>query len=178
MNPKAYDSKTENKDYAQTPWWVIKQIQGVSNYQIAHDVCASPETAKHKKFWTESDNCLTKDWNKLAIWEHDPCQCYWMNPPFSDAMTFTEKAANEAIKGCNVLGCVKYAPDTEWFQKNVVGRATALFIPDGRINYVKPDGSAFKNGVNFPTVFPLWTPIPPTGNPLRINFKRDKKKYS
>ncbi len=187
---KAYHSGDSEADNSQTPQWAINQIQEVANVKIVHDVCATDISAKADSWWTKDHDALKQWWYvQLASPHFTPLnKACWMNPPFSLAKEFTTKAADEALKGCVTIGCVKHAPDTDWFQE-MEKRATFIYVPDGRIQFLKADGTPFtridkktgkvvKSGANFPLCFPLWTPFNNGGEAKQIRFKRDQKRYS
>lgn len=171
MVAKAYHSGDSEADNSQTPWWIIRQIQDVANVKIKFDVCAEPRTAKAPKYFTKEDDALSRPWSILK-----GNSALWMNPPFSLASEFTTKAADEAQRGCVIIACVKHAPDATWFQE-MEKRATFIYVPDGRVNFRKPDGAAFKHGANFPLCFPIWTPFNSGNIAEQIRFKRDKAGY-
>ena len=196
MKANAYHSGDSEADNSQTPWWVVSQIQSVSNVIIGHDVCATASSAKSISYWTKDDDSLKIDWQIKATMNHLK-YAFFMNPPFSLAKQFTTKAADEALKGCVTIGCVKHAPDADWFQE-MEKRATFIYVPDGRIQFLKADGSAFmreekkknratglmeltgkmvRSGANFPLCFPLWTPFNNGGEAKQIRFKRDQKGF-
>lgn len=189
MENKAYHSGDSEADNSQTPQWAINQIQDVSNVQIVHDVCATKLSRKSLSYWDKEDDALSCDWiNAYGTDLFTTNQALWMNPPFSLAKEFTTKAADEALKGVVTIGCVKHAPDATWFQE-MEKRATFIYIPDGRIQFLKADGTQFmrkdkktgkqvKSGANFPLCFPLWTPFNNGGEAKQIRFKRDIKRYS
>lgn len=173
---KAYkNKKDEHGDYAQTPWWVIRQIQAITGYQIAWDVCAQVQTKKAPLAYIGGEiDALAINWcddmyGHFEEIENPPRNwAAWMNPPFSQAQEFTQKASFEASKGMVVIGCVKDAPDTTWYQEHVESNATVIYKPTSRIQFVKPDGTPFmrldkkqkkwvKSGTNFPVCFPVWT---------------------
>ena len=63
------------------------------------DVCASDENHKFPDYWKKSDNCLRRPW---------PIdRTCWMNPPFSSAKSFFEKAAKEAARGGQDCGHIQ-----------------------------------------------------------------------
>jgi site-specific DNA-methyltransferase (adenine-specific) len=53
------------------------------------DVCATPQTAKCRKFWTKDDDGLKQAW--------EPNKVYWMNGPYSQAGRWARK------QGCSTL---------------------------------------------------------------------------
>ena len=196
---KAYHSKSTEADNSQTPLWVIRQIQAVANISIVHDVCATEISSKAGAcYWSKEDDALSLDWaaefslNSCAPQLLAPNDALWQNPPFSLAAEFTTKAADEALKGVVTIGCVKHAPDSDWFIK-MEKRATFIYVPDGRIQFLKANGEPFvrqemkqgiptgrniPSGANFPVCFPLWTPFTNNGRAEFVRFKRDMEKYS
>lgn len=191
---KAYHSSDSEADNSQTPWWVIRQIQAVANVEIIHDVCATNLSKKSPSYWTKEDDALSASWiNAYSFGSgmFSANEACFMNPPFSLASEFTTKAADEALNGVVTIGCVKHAPDADWFQE-MEKRATFIYVPDGRIQFLRANGEPFerpemkggiptgknlKSGANFPLCFPLWTPFNNGGEAKQIRFKRDKAGY-
>jgi len=187
---KAYHSGESEADNSMTPRWLINQLESVVNVNIMHDVCATEKSAVSKSFWSKEDNALDKNWaDKLHKINtgYDQTNCLWMNPPFSQSKIFTLTAWQESIYGAFVLGCVKHAPDVDWFQE-VERKATFIYVPDGRIQFLKHDGTPFtrwckkqnkhvKSGANFPVCFPLWTPFNNGGQAKYVRFNRNKKAF-
>ena len=191
---KAYHSGESEADNSQTPQWLINQLQDVVNLEIIFDVCARPNSAKADNFFTKDHDALAQDWHECYIdgagmpkYSSQNC-ALWMNPPFSKAKDFTTKAADEALNGVVTLGCCVHAPDRTWFQE-MEKRATFIYVPDKRIQFLKHDGTPFtridphtkkevRSGANFPLCFPLWTPFNNGGEAKQIRFKTDKEKYS
>lgn len=191
---KAYHSGESEADNSQTPQWLINQLQEIVNIEIIHDVCARENSAKAKSYWTKDDDALSQHWHDAYVdsagmpkYSDQNC-ALWMNPPFSLAGLFTEKAALEAESGVVTLGCCVHAPDRTWFQE-MEKRATFIYVPDKRIQFLKHDGTPFtridphtnkkvRSGANFPLCFPLWTPFNSGGEAKQIRFKTEKDKYS
>lgn len=195
MNPSAYkNNAAEQNDYAQTPWWVIHQLVAVTGYAIAWDVCCLRDTAKARLAFNHEDHDALKiDW---FIEMQQPRRrgsmpinwAAYMNPPFSEAETWTKKASTEAAKGLVIIGCVKDAPDTNWYQQHVEQQATAIYKPTGRLQFIKPDGTPFtrtdpktgkqvRSGANFPVCFPVWTSLRLNQPAPIVRFKFDKARY-
>lgn len=82
---------------------------------------------------------------------------WWCNPPFDLKLDFIRKATIEAAKGHDGLMLVPYEPCTNWFVDEVEGFAKAAFEPDGRYQFLKPDGVTPKTGANFPVTFLLFS---------------------
>jgi len=102
---------------------------------------ASSEIANSKiqavKYFTQSDNCLKKDWIGNV----------WMNHPFSrdNNYSFIRKFVSEFEKGNMTQGCcITFAATSErWFQPLFKG--TQCFLAP-RTNYYLPNGTK-KTGV-------------------------------
>lgn len=187
MNNNAYkQTAATDNDLAQTPWFVIRQLQMLTGYNIMFDVCASPETAKAVFYWTEKHDALSQSWMQAMTYHRAATNdAMYMNPPFSKVDHWTYRASQEAMQGIVIIGCVKDAPDTDWYQDNVENEATVIYKPNSRLNFLKPDGTPFthinkhgkvvKSGPNFPICFPVWTPLR-TGQPAPIKrFKLNKE---
>lgn len=191
---KAYHSGESEADNSQTPWWLVRQLEQVVNVEFIHDVCAKENSAKAENYWTKEDDALSIPWhdaytNTAGMPKHSDQNCaLWMNPPFSMASQFTTKAADEANSGAVILGCCVHAPDRAWFQE-MEKRATFIYVPDKRIQFLKHDGTPFtrkdphtgktvRSGANFPLCFPLWTPFNNGGEAKQVRFITEKEKYS
>lgn len=143
------------------------------------DVAAEPETAKVDRFyvgpewlehyrlckdrdgittggkWPSSDKTIVGlDALNLA-WEQD----WWCNPPFDFKAEFIEQALIQTFdNGFSGMMALPHEPLTGWWRSLVEGRATAVYLPDGRYPYYESDGITLKRGVNFGTSFVLFTP--------------------
>lgn len=204
MNSTRNKSTTPDneKDLAQTPFAVVRQLEAILHMRIVLDVCAAGRTTKANKFFcapnaSEADklaavaaDALALDWNpyfiRAAAEDHlfNPsvsgiAPAAYMNPPFSRLPEFTEKAAEQARAGVPVIGCVKDDRTTKWYQRYIERAATFVLIPDGRIQYLKENGEPFKDkqgkrtSADFTTVFPVWLPYRATGAAIPISFNRN-----
>ena len=117
------------------------------NYAIEFDldVCASPENAKCRAFYTEGMQGLEQDW----VW----ARC-WMNPPYGREIgKWTSKARETAEHGGLVVGLLPARVDTKWWHRDCK-QFPHWFIP-GRVKFV-----GAKNAAPFPSVIVLfWNPI-------------------
>jgi len=185
----AYHGKESEADNSQTPPYIIDQIQRLTNATIVLDVCATTLSAKAPKFYTKKDDAMNQDWagdiykQALTYPKRVVNPAAWMNPPFSLANKFVRYAAEQARNGATILSCVKHAPDVSWFQF-IEATASYIWVPDGRIQFTKFDGSPFmrldkkqnkmvKSGANFPVCFPVWTPNINGGKAELIRFIRE-----
>ena len=64
MKPSAYHSGETEADNSQTPWWLIRQLQDITNLNFVHDICARENSVKSSSgsFWSKEDNALIIDW--------------------------------------------------------------------------------------------------------------------
>lgn len=205
MNSQRSKSNTPDneKDLAQTPVAAVRQIEELLGVRIVLDVCALKATAKAPAYICAPDatgedldrafavDALETDWLEVmktvafirhyhdGEFAHRPGAAF-MNPPFSRLAEFTEKAAAEARRGMTVIGCVKDDRVTDWYRRNVENAATFVLIPDGRIQFLKPDGGHFtnkktgqKSSADFVSVFPVWMPFRAAGPAIPILFRRN-----
>lgn len=77
----------------------------------------------------------------------------WCNPPFNNKTEFLERAFHFARQGLPAVCLVPYERSTEWWRSAVRNKATRVFIPDGRYNFLQVDGKTPKTGVNFLSCF-------------------------
>lgn len=165
------------RDRRATPWWLFRQIEALVGVPITHDVCAEPETAKCESFWTAEDDCLAKDWFGYAQhprFAEDPIFAFWMNPPYSTPGPFLEKAVAESEKGLIIVGLLPDDRGAKWYQEYIEDVATTVFVPDGRISFLGPDGNP-QPGNPKPSVIPVWTPWRPSRTDY-VRFRRDLPK--
>lgn len=174
-----------------TKWECFWDAQALYGRRFALDVAAEPETTKVNRFYTSlewlemragnhfkrgtgfADTYFNPDANIVGFdalttaWEPH----WWCNPPFDLKPEFISKAVAEARAGNPGMMLLPYEPLTQWWLEHVEGKAAAIYEPDGRYNFVEPDGITKKTGVNFGSVFVLFTPgyFPITH---RIRFKR------
>ena len=99
------------------------------------DVCANDENAKCRKYFTELDDGLSKDWSG------DIC---WMNPPYGRSIgKWMEKAYKESLKGATVVCLVPSRTDTKWWHD---------YAMKGSITFIK--GRLKFGGAKFNAPFP------------------------
>lgn len=146
-------TKKKERDLYATPINIFNRIQSVANIKFVHDVCALKNSAKCATWWNKKQNALKIKWSD----HFEANSPLWMNPPYSQLPEWTEKAALEAQNGLIIMGLVPDCRSSSWYENNLDGVATTAFIPDGRINFIRPNGTVADSNA-FPSVFPLWTP--------------------
>ena len=99
------------------------------------DVCALPENAKCKKFFSPSDDGLTQEWSGVC----------WMNPPFGREMKkWVKKAHDEWEKGATVVCLLPARTNTAWWHD---------WVMKGEVRFIRGE-VAFKGQKNG-----LWMPM-------------------
>lgn len=98
-----FSSKT---DLWETPLWFFEQLDAEFNFQT--DVCAIPENAKCKKFFTPEMDGLSQTWRGVC----------WMNPPYGrDIGRWMKKAFESSRGGATVVCLVPARTDTAWWHE-------------------------------------------------------------
>lgn len=113
-------------------------------YHFETDVCALPENAKCKRFFTPEMDGLKQEWTGVC----------WMNPPYGRQIgDWVRKAYESARDNLATVVCLLPArTDTKWFHDYILPHAHVQFIK-GRIKF----GGA-KNGAPFPSVVAVFFP--------------------
>jgi site-specific DNA-methyltransferase (adenine-specific) len=102
-----------------------------AQYKFTLDPCASDWNAKCKKYFTEKDNGLMKDWKKNVV---------FMNPPYGKALNdWMKKAYASYLGGATVVCLVPSATDTAWWHDYAM-KGEIVFLR-GRPRFVTPEGN-------------------------------------
>ncbi len=113
------------------------------------DVCATPENAKAARFFTRSDDGLSRRWVGRV----------WMNPPYGSRIgRWMRKAREESLAGAFVVCLVPARTDTAWWHDHAM-RGRVHFIR-GRLRF----GNS-KNAAPFPSALVVFEPG--SGDPWR-----------
>jgi phage N-6-adenine-methyltransferase len=106
------------------------------------DPCATAQSAKCAKFYTETDDGLTKSWAGERV---------FMNPPYGrEIYAWTRKARDS---GTLVVGLLPASCDLAWWHEDVVGHAEVRYIR-GRVRFLT-DGPYRASGF-FASVIVVW----------------------
>jgi phage N-6-adenine-methyltransferase len=117
----------------ETPANLFKKVD--EEFHFTLDVCALPENAKCKRFFSPDEDGLKQPWDGIC----------WMNPPYGREIgKWMEKAFNESQKGVVVVCLVPARPDTEWWHRFAL-RGEIRFLR-GRLKFGKA-----KSGAPFPS---------------------------
>ena len=124
----------------ETPQWLFDKLDKEFNFTI--DVCALPETAKCKNYYTPQIDGLKQDW------EDNIC---WMNPPYGrEVGVWIEKAYKESLKGAIVVCLIPSRTDTKYWHDYCMKANEIRFIK-GRLKF----GDS-KNSAPFPSAIVIF----------------------
>ena len=120
-NDLMFSSKT---DLWETPQDFFDKLN--ARFQFETDVCALPENAKCKRFFTPEMDGLKQEWTGVC----------WMNPPYGRQIgKWVQKAYESARDNLATVICLLPArTDTRWFHDYILPHAEVQFIK-GRIKF-------------------------------------------
>jgi site-specific DNA-methyltransferase (adenine-specific) len=131
-----------------TPEWATPQDlfdELNAEFKFNIDVCATPENAKCRFFYTKEQDGLIQDWNQSSTIMSARC---WMNPPYGRQIGKWVKKAHDS--GCLVVGLLPARTDTRWFHDYIYGKAEIRFLR-GRLYFNDGMGPA-----PFPSMVVIW----------------------
>ena len=135
---------SEKEDW-ETPLEFFNKLDGEFHFDL--DVCASPQNAKCKEFFTKEQNGLEQSWRNRTC---------WMNPPYGKSIgNWMKKAEEESrLSGALVVCLVPARTDTKWFHDCVLKAQAEVRFVRGRIKFVGATASA-----PFPSVVVIFRPV-------------------
>jgi phage N-6-adenine-methyltransferase len=100
-----------------TPQEVFDRLDAEFHFEL--DVCALPNNAKCRRFFTPKTNGLTQQWSGVC----------WMNPPYGREIgKWMKKAYESSLEGATVVCLVPARTDTAWWHD---------FAAKGEIRFVR-----------------------------------------
>jgi len=128
-----------------------------SIYDFTLDPCATAETTKCPKFFTERENGLLQSWRGERV---------FVNPPYSNIGAWAEKSYREYMReNVTVVMLIPARTDTKYFQKHCM-EATSLGFIQGRLKFDNrtlptwmADGSHKKSPAPYPSVLVIFDPM-------------------
>ena len=154
--PGVQSSTPENKkDNWNTPLHAVLDAEALIGQKFTLDACACDSaTAKAGEFITPETDALTVSWVPV----HNGA--VWCNPPFSRKTEFLHHAWRQARwHALTIVMMIPYEPCTKWWREFVSGKASIVYVPDGRYNYCDPETKREITGVNFASCFVVFTPL-------------------
>lgn len=124
-----------------TPQKFFDQLDCEFHFDL--DVCALPENAKCRRYFTPSDDGLLQKW----------CGVCFCNPPYGRSIgAWVNKAYQSSLRGAIVVMLIPARTDTRWFHNYIYGKAEIRFLR-GRLKF---GGS--KNSAPFPSMVVVFRP--------------------
>jgi phage N-6-adenine-methyltransferase len=129
-------------DLWETPWLLFRQLDAQFHFTL--EVCALPENAKCRHFYTPGQDGLSQPWRGVC----------WCNPPYGRQIgRWVKKAYESAANGEATVVCLIPArTDTSWWHRYVMA-ASEVWLVAGRIRF----GGA-KAGAPFPSAIVVFRP--------------------
>lgn len=112
-----------------------------AEFHFTLDPCATPETAKCKKFYTKENDGLKQDWVGEAV---------FCNPPYGSAIKHWVRKCYEESKRAKVVMLIPARTDTIYFHTYIYHKAEIRFIK-GRLKF----GDS-KNSAPFPSMIVIF----------------------
>lgn len=175
-NSKTQQDKKDFWRTAPNALYDARQLLGVESFAL--DAAATDYSV------SVADSCITEEMDalKVANWfdlvtdQHKPYPVAWCNPPFSQKKAFLQKAFEQSANGF-IMMMLPFAPATGWWRSLITHRATTVFVPDGRYNFLNPVSGEIAPGSKFPTCFVLFSPL--SQSCQWVEFERtDEKKFA
>ena len=147
-------SKTQinKKDMWNTTWQAVRDAEFLIGGKFDLDACsASRNESKADSFISPDDDAMLFHWYGKRV---------FCNPPFSRKIEFIDRANNQAMEWSNVI-CMMlpFEPCTKWWREHISGKATAVYVPDGRYNFIDDETKEEIKGVPFCSCFVVFTSL-------------------
>jgi len=116
-----------------TPQDFFDKLNEEFNFTL--DPCATPQTAKCKKFYTKHDDGLSKDWAGETV---------FVNPPYGREIgKWVKKCYEESLKpNTTIVILMPSRTDTLYFHRYILDKSQIRFIK-GRLKFVDSVGNCF-----------------------------------
>ena len=133
-------------------------------YYFELDAAASSKNKKCALYINEDQDALTIEWFREEL-----VKTVWCNPPFDLKREFLAHAYNQRKHGLTCM-MIPYEPTTKWWREFVHDKASIVYVPDGRDNFIHPKTEKEIKGVSFASCIVVFTPL--TLTTQYIHFKR------
>lgn len=127
---------SRKSDLWATPPLLFEDLRREFGFNL--DPCCEVSTAKCQRFFTpeRGEDGLAEDWGRSRV---------FMNPPYSQAAAWMQKAAESARAGAVVVALIPARTDTHWWHEWVMPYASEVRLLRGRVRYWlrgQPGGSS------------------------------------
>lgn len=142
MNTKLmFSSKT---DLWETPQDFFDKLNEEFHFEL--DVCALPENAKCKRYYTPEMDGLSHPWNGVC----------WCNPPYGREIGFwVHRAFLSSVAGNTIIMLLPARTDTRWFHDYIYKKENVeIRFVRGRLKF-----KGCKNSAPFPSMVVVFRPI-------------------
>ena len=127
-----------------TPQWLFDSLDRLFHFTL--DLCATPENAKCKKYFTKQQDALRQDLGKHVV---------FANVPYGRGVgKWVRKCYEASLKGALVVLVIPARMDTGWYHDYVKGKAEE-FPLKGRVAFEPPPGKK-QNSAPFPTMIVVY----------------------
>ena len=117
-------------------------------FRFTLDPCATVESAKCPRFFTEAENGLERDWGAERV---------FMNPPYGrEVYAWTRKAKEAALRGALVVGLLPASTDLSWFHEDVIAAGAEVRFIRGRVRFLT--GGPYRASGFFGSIIVIWRP--------------------
>lgn len=116
-----------SSNYFETPDFIFSFYN--KEYNFKHDLSASAHNKKCDSYYSEDDDSLSQDWNKLDGW-------LWLNPPYSPLKPWVQKAQKSYLLGAQIVMLIPPILNTVYFAQV---KPTKIIFIVGRIPFLNPD---------------------------------------
>ena len=136
-----------NGRHWETPPEIFDPLE--DEFRFTLDPCATPETAKCKRYYTEASDGLSAPWVNERV---------FMNPPYGrEVYAWTKKAREAAANNYSlVVGLLPASTDLAWWHDDVIGHAEVRYIR-GRVRFLT--GGPYRASGFFASVICIWHPV-------------------
>lgn len=140
MTEKHFTGKSntaaDQKDLWQTPKALFHTLNKEFDFDL--DVCASDDNYLCDDYFTEERTAMNNEWSTST--DINMIKNAFMNPPYSQAELFLNRAAEQAKKhNVTVVALVNANTDTKWFA-DCAKSANEIRLISGRIGFIASDG--------------------------------------
>lgn len=159
------NTPTNKRDLWRTTDYCFRDAMALCGVHFDIDLAACPDSTKCSHYLDSHTDAL----DSQICWFLPGQVAAFCNPPFSRKVEFLQKAHEQRKNGL-ICMLLPYEPCTKWWRDNVDGKASVVYVPDGRYNFCDPETGKEIKGVNFSSAFVVFTGL--TMPTQYVQFKR------